>query len=126
MLFADEKNANFIAKWAVAQTVTAAAGVLSYPFDTVRRRLMMQASTLLLSHYFKRSQLAPKFEFQASLLCLACQKNGLARQKNGDKHLNNGDSDRQLSWASPQHWPKDIEKANNLRSLVERDTILER
>ena len=26
VLFADEKNANFIAKWAVAQTVTAAAG----------------------------------------------------------------------------------------------------
>lgn len=43
VLFADEKNANFIAKWAVAQTVTALAGVLSYPFDTVRRRLMMQS-----------------------------------------------------------------------------------
>lgn len=42
VIFEDEKNANFIAKWAVAQTVTAAAGVLSYPFDTVRRRLMMQ------------------------------------------------------------------------------------
>ena len=44
VLFADEKNANIIAKWAVAQTVTALAGVVSYPFDTVRRRLMMQAS----------------------------------------------------------------------------------
>lgn len=43
MLFEDEKKANFFAKWAVAQTVTAAAGVISYPFDTVRRRLMMQA-----------------------------------------------------------------------------------
>lgn len=42
VLFEDEKNANIIAKWAVAQSVTAAAGVLSYPFDTVRRRLMMQ------------------------------------------------------------------------------------
>lgn len=29
--------------WAVAQTVTAVAGVLSYPFDTVRRRMMMQS-----------------------------------------------------------------------------------
>ena len=38
----DERSANFFAKWAVAQAVTAAAGVLSYPFDTVRRRLMMQ------------------------------------------------------------------------------------
>ena len=43
VLFVDEKNANIFAKWAVAQTVTAAAGVVSYPFDTVRRRLMMQA-----------------------------------------------------------------------------------
>ena len=43
VLFADEKKANILAKWAVAQTVTAAAGVVSYPFDTVRRRLMMQA-----------------------------------------------------------------------------------
>jgi solute carrier family 25 (adenine nucleotide translocator) protein 4/5/6/31 len=43
VLFKDEKNANIFAKWAVAQTVTAAAGICSYPFDTVRRRLMMQA-----------------------------------------------------------------------------------
>jgi Mitochondrial carrier protein len=42
VLFKDEKNANIIAKWAVAQTVTALAGICSYPFDTVRRRLMMQ------------------------------------------------------------------------------------
>lgn len=45
VLFKDEKNANIIAKWAVAQTVTAAAGICSYPFDTVRRRLMMQVRT---------------------------------------------------------------------------------
>eukprot|EP01088_Endostelium_zonatum_P000832 TRINITY_DN11088_c0_g1_i1.p1 TRINITY_DN11088_c0_g1~~TRINITY_DN11088_c0_g1_i1.p1 ORF type:complete len:325 (-),score=69.71 TRINITY_DN11088_c0_g1_i1:69-1043(-) len=31
------------ATWGVAQTVTAVAGVLSYPFDTVRRRMMMQS-----------------------------------------------------------------------------------
>lgn len=43
VLFKDEKNASFVGKWAVAQAVTAMAGVLSYPFDTVRRRLMMQA-----------------------------------------------------------------------------------
>ncbi len=42
VLFKDEKTANFFAKWGVAQTVTALAGVVSYPFDTVRRRLMMQ------------------------------------------------------------------------------------
>lgn len=45
MLFEDEKKANFFARWAVAQTVTAMAGVISYPFDTVRRRLMMQAGS---------------------------------------------------------------------------------
>eukprot|EP00891_Asterochloris_glomerata_P006717 jgi/Astpho2/6717/Aster-06737 len=43
VVFQDEKNANIIAKWAVAQTVTALAGIASYPFDTVRRRLMMQS-----------------------------------------------------------------------------------
>ena len=43
VLFKDEKTAPFVAKWAVAQAVTSAAGVLSYPFDTVRRRLMMQS-----------------------------------------------------------------------------------
>lgn len=42
-LFEDPKKANFFAKWAVAQSVTAAAGVISYPFDTVRRRMMMMA-----------------------------------------------------------------------------------
>eukprot|EP00958_Prasinococcus_capsulatus_P029074 scaffold7253_cov385-Prasinococcus_capsulatus_cf.AAC.8 len=37
------KDSSFLARWAVAQTVTAVAGVISYPFDTVRRRMMMQA-----------------------------------------------------------------------------------
>jgi solute carrier family 25 (mitochondrial adenine nucleotide translocator), member 4/5/6/31 len=41
--FEDEKKANFFAKWAIAQTVTAAAGFASYPFDTVRRRMMMMS-----------------------------------------------------------------------------------
>lgn len=43
VLFEDEKKANVFAKWLVAQSVTAASGVISYPFDTVRRRLMMQS-----------------------------------------------------------------------------------
>jgi len=43
LAFKDEKSANFFAKWAIAQAVTAASGIVSYPFDTVRRRLMMQA-----------------------------------------------------------------------------------
>lgn len=40
---ADPKNAPVWQKWLVAQTVTTLAGVISYPFDTVRRRMMMQA-----------------------------------------------------------------------------------
>lgn len=42
-IFGDKaKEANIFAKWAVAQVVTTVAGIMSYPFDTVRRRLMMQ------------------------------------------------------------------------------------
>jgi solute carrier family 25 (adenine nucleotide translocator) protein 4/5/6/31 len=36
-------TAKFFATWGVAQIVTTIAGVVSYPFDTVRRRMMMQA-----------------------------------------------------------------------------------
>jgi len=43
MLFPDAKNANIFAMWAFAQTVTVGAGVVSYPLDTVRRRLMMDS-----------------------------------------------------------------------------------
>lgn len=42
-LFTDEKNAGLFYRWAIAQAVTAAAGIVSYPLDTIRRRLMMQA-----------------------------------------------------------------------------------
>ena len=37
------KDSSLLLKFAVAQVVTNAAGIISYPFDTVRRRLMMQA-----------------------------------------------------------------------------------
>ena len=43
MLFPDAKNANVLAMWAFAQCVTVGAGVISYPLDTVRRRLMMDS-----------------------------------------------------------------------------------
>lgn len=43
LIFEDPKNAPVIASWLVAQTVTTCAGFISYPFDTVRRRMMMQA-----------------------------------------------------------------------------------
>jgi len=34
---------NLLVSWAIAQCVTTASGIISYPFDTVRRRLMMQS-----------------------------------------------------------------------------------
>jgi len=39
----DPKNTHIVISWAIAQTVTACAGFVSYPFDTVRRRMMMQS-----------------------------------------------------------------------------------
>jgi solute carrier family 25 (adenine nucleotide translocator) protein 4/5/6/31 len=41
VLFEDVRKANILAVWAFAQFVTVAAGIASYPLDTVRRRLMM-------------------------------------------------------------------------------------
>jgi len=43
MITADGKKLNFFAAWAVAQVVTIGSGVASYPWDTVRRRMMMQS-----------------------------------------------------------------------------------
>merc|ERR1712002_698509 len=34
---------NIFISWAIAQCVTTVSGIISYPFDTVRRRLMMQS-----------------------------------------------------------------------------------
>lgn len=34
---------NIFVRWFIAQVVTAISGVVSYPFDTVRRRMMMQS-----------------------------------------------------------------------------------
>lgn len=39
----DPKKTPFVVSWAIAQTVTTVAGIVSYPFDTVRRRMMMQS-----------------------------------------------------------------------------------
>jgi len=39
------KESTLLAKFVVAQVVTNAAGILSYPFDTVRRRLMMTSGS---------------------------------------------------------------------------------
>lgn len=42
-LFADFRNASVLLTWAFAQCVTVFAGIMSYPLDTVRRRMMMQS-----------------------------------------------------------------------------------
>lgn len=43
LLFTDMKSANPLALFGFAQVVTIGAGVISYPLDTIRRRLMMQS-----------------------------------------------------------------------------------
>merc|ERR1711970_697605 len=39
----DPKSAGILLSWAIAQCVTTVSGIISYPFDTVRRRMMMQS-----------------------------------------------------------------------------------
>ncbi|XP_004417032.1 PREDICTED: ADP/ATP translocase 2-like, partial [Odobenus rosmarus divergens] len=39
----DPKNTHIFISWMIAQSVTGVAGLTSYPFDTVRRRMMMQS-----------------------------------------------------------------------------------
>ena len=39
----DPKKTPLVISWLIAQTVTTVSGVISYPFDTVRRRMMMQS-----------------------------------------------------------------------------------
>ncbi|KAJ8922346.1 hypothetical protein NQ315_004289 [Exocentrus adspersus] len=39
----DPKNTPFIISFLIAQAVTTMSGIVSYPFDTVRRRMMMQS-----------------------------------------------------------------------------------
>jgi solute carrier family 25 (adenine nucleotide translocator) protein 4/5/6/31 len=43
VMLKDPKTAPVWQKWMVAQVVTTVAGIVSYPFDTIRRRMMMQA-----------------------------------------------------------------------------------
>lgn len=39
----DPKNTPLVVSWMIAQCVTTVSGIISYPFDTVRRRMMMQS-----------------------------------------------------------------------------------
>jgi len=43
VLLKDPKRAPFWQNWMIAQVVTTLAGFISYPFDTIRRRMMMQS-----------------------------------------------------------------------------------
>merc|ERR1712179_129881 len=43
MLTSDPTKTNFFVAWMIAQVVTTGSGIISYPFDTVRRRMMMQS-----------------------------------------------------------------------------------
>jgi len=43
MVSTDPKKVNFFVAWGIAQVVTVCSGIASYPWDTVRRRMMMQS-----------------------------------------------------------------------------------
>lgn len=43
MLTTDPKHTPLVVSWMIAQSVTIVSGIISYPFDTVRRRMMMQS-----------------------------------------------------------------------------------
>jgi len=43
VMLPNPKTTPFLVSWAIAQTVTTVACIVSYPFDTVRRRMMMQS-----------------------------------------------------------------------------------
>lgn len=53
----DPKNTHIVVSWMIAQTVTAVAGVVSYPFDTVRRRMMMQSGRKQGKQYFNDAEM---------------------------------------------------------------------
>lgn len=59
LLFHDA-NTNPFGKWIVAQMATSLAGVISYPFDTVRRRMMMMAG---------RQQSGGEIQYNSTLDC---------------------------------------------------------
>ncbi|KAI1309435.1 ADP,ATP carrier protein [Halotydeus destructor] len=49
----DPKNTPLVVSWMIAQVVTTAAGFISYPFDTVRRRMQMQAGRPIAEQQYK-------------------------------------------------------------------------
>ncbi|KAL1130538.1 hypothetical protein AAG570_011784 [Ranatra chinensis] len=51
----DPKAAGFFISWGIAQVVTTVAGIMSYPFDTVRRRMMMQSGRAKSERVYKNT-----------------------------------------------------------------------
>lgn len=51
----DPKNTPIFISWAIAQSVTTVAGIISYPFDTVRRRMMMQSGRVKADILYKNT-----------------------------------------------------------------------
>ncbi|XP_037276210.2 ADP,ATP carrier protein [Rhipicephalus microplus] len=51
----DPKNTPIVISWMIAQTVTTVAGIISYPFDTVRRRMMMQSGRAVEERQYKNT-----------------------------------------------------------------------
>jgi solute carrier family 25 (adenine nucleotide translocator) protein 4/5/6/31 len=47
------KTTPFLVSFAIAQAVTTVAGIVSYPFDTVRRRIMMQSGRPVAERQYK-------------------------------------------------------------------------
>ena len=47
------KSTPLVISWLIAQTVTTVSGIISYPFDTVRRRMMMQSGKAAAERQYK-------------------------------------------------------------------------
>lgn len=50
-----KENANFFIKWTLAQFVTVVSGILFYPLDTIRRRIMIESGKLEEDKKYKNS-----------------------------------------------------------------------
>jgi len=49
----DPKKTPIVVAWMIAQCVTTVSGIISYPFDTVRRRMMMQSGRAKADQLYK-------------------------------------------------------------------------
>jgi len=51
----DPKTTPIVVSWMIAQCVTTVSGIISYPFDTVRRRMMMQSGRPAAERIYKNT-----------------------------------------------------------------------